>query len=253
MSHFNEIQDVVIRRRLEVEERPLKKLAKRVSQVAHLRSANDTKDGTNEGSLQAEFNSYDHTLRRLALLMKANEQEIALYEKETTTIKATHRAAELEITRLKAELKQEQEAQADRAAYDTAALDIQKTAPRSTKAQKVVIAKLREEVAELEREKAMHSETWQVRKSGFEDIMERLALLQKEISGEKADAELRDAAEDSEEDEEGAVPSQTIRPPSEPAHSTEFVDVENKKSDQTTIMSENVYGQEAQGEPMDTT
>lgn len=196
-----EAQDAVIKKRLEVDERPFKRLVKCVIHASN----NNGDAGLEESreSLDTAFELYNHTLRRLELLLQANSREVRRYESEVQTVTLLHEEATREIARLKDELLLQKKAQDDRASYDAIAETIQKSAPKTRKSQKQIISKLEEEVTELELEKANYNAVWQTRKSGFDDIMQKLAILQHEISGEKADAELRDAADSDEE--EGAV------------------------------------------------
>lgn len=196
---MNDSMDAIIKKRLEVDERPLKKLVKRVFQVVQ----KPDPSVRTEDFIEADFESYDLTLRRLQLLLKANAREIERYESEIQIVNNTYSEAEREISRLKDELAHEKQAQEDRASFDVIAYSIQKEAPKTRKSQRSIIAKLEDEVSELEEEKASYNAVWQTRKNGFDDIMKQLAKLQQEISGEKADAELRDAADS--EDEEGAI------------------------------------------------
>lgn len=196
-----ELQDAVIKKRLEVDERPLKKLARRVIHV--VRHTQSTDHALEKQALRADFQSYEHTLKRISLLSKANVREMERYESEKQHVRQIYARAESDLTCLRDQLDHEQKSRNDRGFFDTLALDIQSSTPKSRRSQQLIIMKLEQEVAELEAENANYNVVWQTRKSGFDDIMARLATLQREILGEKADAELRDAAESDEE--EGAV------------------------------------------------
>lgn len=196
-----EDQDAIIKKRLEVDERPLKRLTKCVLQAT--RGAPAETLAETDQALGLAFETYNLTLRRLNLLLQENSKEVNRYHTEAQSVTQTHLEAVQEVESLKAKLLCEQEAQSNRASYDVIARSIQSTAPKTRKTLRQNISKLEEEVAELEREKANYNAVWQTRKSGFSDIMAQLSKLQEEISGEKADAELRDAADS--DDEEGAI------------------------------------------------
>lgn len=195
-----EYQENVIKKRLEVDERPLKRLSRRVLQLAK-QSKEDNIEHLNLDTLHNDFDIFDHTIRRLSLLVKANEQETMNYEREMSAIGSKYEEARQDLIRMKAQLEAEKQLRQDRATFDIVARDIHACAPKSRTSQHNTISKLVEEVKELEMEKTSYNETWQLRKTGFEDIMSKLSDLQREISGEKADAELRDAAEESDEDD----------------------------------------------------
>ena len=199
MAISADAQDKIIRNKLDVDERPLKRLAKSVCAVARQTQVSSLED--EKQAIDLDFTTYENTLRRILAILKANANELDRYEQERINIQAAYAQAEEEIAKLKTELSAEQAARDDRASYDQLATEIQTTASKSRKQQAAAIEKLKEEVSELEEEKAQYNAVWQTRKLGFDDIMHKLGILQREISGEKESAELREM----DSDEEGAI------------------------------------------------
>lgn len=196
-----EMQDAIIKRRLEVDERPLKRLSKRLLILG--RDSQAVENGSELATLEADFATYNQTLRRLQLLLRANAKEVELYAEQRRSTEELYKAAQADIETLRNDLAEARIAREDRAFFDSIAVEIERNVPKTRRQLNQAIHNLEEEVVELENERKNYNAVWQTRKSGFDDIMSKLSELQKAISGEKADAELRDAADSDEE--EGAI------------------------------------------------
>jgi hypothetical protein len=224
-------------RLLNVEEKPFKRLTKRIQTVTSLtkgkavqqptpppENANGEQDGGTsqppekdvaaiqrqrdqlKEDLTLDFAAFDSSIARLQFLMQANARERERYEEskqrilhESEAVRSRNHLLRMQLEEARAELEQ-------RKKYDELAEKI--TSNRMLRPREDQVANLRkleEECQELARESEAYSETWTERRDQFNRIMEEGMVLRQQIRNEKEEAERREGMnEDGEEDGEAS-------------------------------------------------
>lgn len=235
-----EEQDLHKRRLLNVEEKPFKRITKRLTQVnaiiktasqpptpqpaadedqtpppatqreAHLRELEQLRE-----DLTLDFAAFDTNIARLQFLSDANKRERAGYEQKRAAILDECQAVRDKNGDLRQRLEEARATLAQRKKFDELAERITSNKllrPREDQA--AALQKLEEECKELERESGTYSATWRERRDQFSRIMEEGMLLRRQIRDEKEEVERREGMdEDGEEDGEASRDGATPRPP----------------------------------------
>ncbi|MBE3048776.1 hypothetical protein IMZ48_41005, partial [Candidatus Bathyarchaeota archaeon] len=229
------------RRLLNVEEKPFKRITKRLNQVNTLIKAasqppsapsaddedktppppppqRDTHLGELEQlreDLTLDFAAFDTSIARLQFLSDANQRERAGYEEKRAAILEECGAVRGRNGDLRTRLDGARDTLAQRKKFDELAERITNNKllrPRGD--QVAALRKLEDECGELERESETYSATWRERRDQFSRIMEEGMMLRRQIRDEKEEVDRREGMnEDGEEDGEAFRDGATPRPP----------------------------------------
>ncbi|SPN97069.1 uncharacterized protein DNG_00585 [Cephalotrichum gorgonifer] len=238
-----EEQDLHKRRLLNVEEKPFKRITKRLNQINALIKtasyappsfpASGDEDKTNTDTptprkdvyvreleqlredLALDFAAFDNSIARLQFLADANKRERAGYEEKRAAILDECQAVREKNADLRLRLEEARGTLAQRKKFDELADKITNSngrlRPRAE--QRAALQKLEEECRELERESETYNATWRERRDQFSRIMEEGMLLRSQIRDEKEEVDRRDGMnEDGEEDGEASRDGATPRP-----------------------------------------
>lgn len=236
-----EEQDLHKRRLLNVEEKPFKRITKRLTQVnaviktasqpsspppasdedktppapssqrdAHLRELEQLRE-----DLTLDFAAFDTSIARLQFLSDANKRERAGYEQKRAAILDECQAVRVKNGDLRQRLEEARATLSQRKKFDELAEKITNNKllrPREDQA--AALQKLEDECKELERESGTYSATWRERRDQFSRIMEEGMLLRRQIRDEKEEVDRRegmdeDGEEDGEASRDGATPRAT--------------------------------------------
>ncbi|ROT36864.1 hypothetical protein SODALDRAFT_345527 [Sodiomyces alkalinus F11] len=220
-------------RLLNVEEKPFKRITKRIATITALarerprQQATPPPDGPNGNDAAAaadpqshpdissersqlkedvklDFAAFDSSIARLQFLLDANERERDRYAADQQRILSECAAVRADNARLREKLDAARATLAQRKAFDRMADDITNRAmlrPRDD--QRVALRKLEDECAALERETETYTVTWGERRDQFARIMDEAARLRRQIRDEQEEVERREGMnEDGEEDGE---------------------------------------------------
>ncbi|KAK4251938.1 Tho complex subunit 7-domain-containing protein [Corynascus novoguineensis] len=224
-------------RLLNVEEKPFKRITKRLNTLHSLTSArarqaptpppesngasqqqhhDDTPaPGSSEDAsldlpqlredITIDFAAFDSSIARLQFLLTANERERERYAAERGRIVAASQAVRESTTRLRVELEQARATLAQRREFDALADAITANASLRPRAEQAAnLRKLRDEIAELEAEREAYGVTWHERREQFARIMDESMRLRRLIRDEKEEVERREGMDD--DGEAGATP-----------------------------------------------
>jgi hypothetical protein len=234
----NELHKV---RLLNVEEKPFKRITKRLSAVSILASSNvtqaptppaeatqgddeeedATKDKTGmqrelmqlKEDLTLDFAAFDSSIARLQFLLNANARERERYKVDQQRIQEESQTVTANNTQLRDQLEVARATLAQRKKFDELAEKITSNRLlRPREDQLANLQKLEEECRELEKESEVYRETWKERREQFARIMAEGELLRRQIRDEKEEVDRREGMnEDGEEDGEASRGGQTPR------------------------------------------
>ncbi|KAL5611564.1 hypothetical protein BROUX41_000851 [Berkeleyomyces rouxiae] len=208
-------------RLLNVEERPFKRVTKRlrslVTSVANTSTAEERPNQQRtleflKEDLTTDFSIFDSSLSRLQFLFDANIRERDRYEADKQRILDECQAARDENTVLREKLDEARNTLSKRKRFDDLADKINANRllrPRTD--QLANLKKLEEECAELERERETYAETWRERRDQFNRIMEEGMLLRAQIRDEADEVDRRQGMVE-DEDETVEASAGTPRP-----------------------------------------
>ena len=234
-----EEQDLHKRRLLNVEEKPFKRITKRLNQInglikaasespstppaddedktppptsqrdAHLRELEQLRE-----DLTLDFAAFDTSIARLQFLSDANKRERQGYEEKRATILDECQAVRDKNGDLRLRLEEARGTLAQRKKFDELAERITNNKLlRPREDQLAALQKLEDECKDLERESETYSATWRERRDQFSRIMEEGMLLRRQIRDEKEEVDRREGMnEDGEEDGEASRDGATPRP-----------------------------------------
>lgn len=231
-----EEQELHKSRLLNVEEKPFKRITKRLNTLSALvrektnkqqptpppegrrDSATEQQGGKEEdkaalvqqrGQLKEDlildFAAFDSGVARLQFLLDANERERERYAADQQRIVDECQSVRDNNATLRERLEGARATLAQRKEFDRMADEITggRSMLRPREDQRAAISKLEEECAELERESGTYTVTWRERKDQFERIMDEAMRLRRQIRDEKEEVERREGMdEDAEEDGE---------------------------------------------------
>lgn len=211
-------------RLLNVEEKPFKRITKRLQTLNALAAAairqaptpppeggatneedgvpaSDDADATALSALREDvtldFAAFDSSVARLQFLLTANARERDRYAADRGRIQETSRRVRDDAAALRARLESARETLERRKKFDELADKI--TANKSLRPraeQAASLAKLEDECAQLERESEEYSRTWRERRQQFEKIMDESMRLRRQIRDEKEEVERREGMDD---------------------------------------------------------
>ncbi|KAL4889754.1 Tho complex subunit 7-domain-containing protein [Aspergillus ambiguus] len=220
-------------RLLNVEEKPFKRVSKRIlnpeSLVSHATLPTPPPDGTDEESaavdestkqkrldewrhfredVTLDFAAFESSIARIQFLLTSNEKERERYAAEKLQILETMQSVRDNTADLRSQLEEAQRLLALRKSYDDLAEKI--TSNRLLKPredQQANLQKLRAEITELEKESKEYAQTWAERREQFGRIVEEGMQLRRLIRDEKEEVERREGMQEGEAGDDGDVPS----------------------------------------------
>ncbi|KAH7329024.1 Tho complex subunit 7-domain-containing protein [Stachybotrys elegans] len=213
-------------RLLNVEEKPFKRITKRLGTISSLvnttlASAPNGQNGAASDvppseqlrtDLTLDFAALNSTITRLQFLHDANQRERERYQADQERILAECQAVRDNNVQLREQLEVARAQLAQRKKFDELADKITSNRLlRPREDQLVNLAKLEDECRELERESGTYSLTWKERQNQFNRIMEEGMLLRRQIRDEKEEVERREGMDDADE-EDGAAPTPRNEP-----------------------------------------
>lgn len=214
-------------RLLNVEEKPFKRLTKRLIVPGSLLSTpskllTPPPDGEDaQSALEVEiqrileerrqfredvlldFAAFDSSIARIQFLQNSNQRERERYEADKQRILDTAQAVKDNTVQLRIQLEEAQKVMAQRKKFDVQADKItnnKNLKPRDE--QEINLRKLEEECRELERESETYGDTWKERRQQFDRIVEEGMQLRRLIRDEKEEVERMEALDVNEEDGE---------------------------------------------------
>ena len=203
-------------RLLAVEERPFKRITKRLSTVPSLASPKvpDGQPKPNAEQLKEDFTldfaAFDNSIVRLQFLHEANARERERYREDQERILRECQAARDTNTQLREQLEGARATLDQRKRFDDMADKITSNRLLRPREEQVAnLAKLEEECRELERESETYRATWKERRDQFNRIMEEGMLLRRQIRDEKEEVDRREGMNEDADDDVGG---QTPRP-----------------------------------------
>ncbi|KAM0260386.1 hypothetical protein ACHAQJ_002787 [Trichoderma viride] len=200
-------------RLLNVEEKPFKRITKRLSSISAIVSSAIQSDAASQNGqtssssqlqedLTFDFAAFDSSIARFQFLHDANERERERYEADKQRILAECQAARENNARLRDQLEDSKATLARRKKFDELAEKIlSNRLLRPREDQLVALEKLEEECKELERESETYTGTWNERRDQFNRIMEEGRLLRRQIRDEKEEVDRREGMNEGGEDE----------------------------------------------------
>lgn len=212
-------------RLLNVEEKPFKRLTKRINTISQLllpfdpaiNGANTSEDIRSKlkqlkEDMNLDFDAFGSSITRMQFLHNANSQERERYRVDQDRILADCQSVRQNNIQLREQLEAAQATLAQRKQFDELAEKITSNRLLRPREDQIAnLAKLEEECRELERESETYSETWRERREQFNRIMEEGMLLRRQIRDEKEEVDRRegmneDAEDDAEVDKVGQTP-----------------------------------------------
>ncbi|KAF8475535.1 Tho complex subunit 7-domain-containing protein [Kalaharituber pfeilii] len=220
-------EDALIKSRpLTVEERPFKRLTKRCASLPFPpalpatippsaisrspsrpptpRALTETDFHNFREDIELDFEYFELTIARIQLLQDTNRREIERYEQEKLNILAASEKARHDMTLLREALQQARQEKDNKLKYDSIASEILSTrALRPPRDEQLLnIARLNQEIAELEEERRSYGKVWLARREQFGEIVRQLEKMQEQIQEDKEEHDRREGM-DEEEGEEG--------------------------------------------------
>lgn len=224
-------------RLLNVEEKPFKRITKRlntlhthtlararqeptpppetngVAQQQQQHQRDDTPSTGSDASLDLpqlkeditlDFAAFDSSIARLQFLLTANERERERYTAERQRITTTSQSVRENTAHLRGQLEQARATLEQRRKFDVLADAITSNAALRTRGEQAAnLRKLQDEIAELEAEREAYGVTWHERREQFARIMDESMRLRRLIRDEKEEVERREGMDD---DEAGGTP-----------------------------------------------
>ncbi|KAM0564320.1 hypothetical protein ACHAPJ_000531 [Fusarium lateritium] len=213
-------------RLLNVEEKPFKRITKRINTISQLTLTPESPaNGDNSSDqyktkleqlkedMNLDFAAFGSSVTRLQFLHDANARERERYTADQHRILAECQAVRQNNIKLREQLEAAQGTLAQRKKFDELAEKITSNRLLRPREDQIAnLAKLEDECRELERESETYSETWRERREQFNRIMEEGMLLRRQIRDEKEEVDRREGMnEGAEDDAEVDKPGQTPR------------------------------------------
>ncbi|KAM3507700.1 hypothetical protein MY11210_007038 [Beauveria gryllotalpidicola] len=244
-------------RLLNVEEKPFKRITKRLSTVSsivsklgdHEEQSAATAPNTEQlrEDLTLDFAAFDSSIARLQFLHDANERERRRYDDDKQRILGECQAVRAKNAELREQLDGARAKLAQRKKFDELADKITSNRLlRPREDQLANLAKLEEECRELERESETYTETWKERRDQFNRIMEEGMLLRRQIRDEKEEVDRREGMNEGTEDDGVPTPrpdlngSATPRPDGDGQHKDDDEGVKGENGSSATPAGEHL-------------
>lgn len=214
-------------RLLNVEEKPFKRLTKRLLTPGALITTpsklptpppdSASEVATEEAALQKiieqrrqfredvllDFAAFDSSIARIQFLRNSNERERERYKADKQRILETAQAVRDNTAQLRIQLEESKKTLEQRKKFDELAEKITNNRLlRPREDQRINLQKLEDECRELERESTAYGETWKERREQFGRIMDEAMQLRRLIRDEKEEVERREGMDGGEEDGE---------------------------------------------------
>ncbi|KAL4730473.1 hypothetical protein ACLX1H_002509 [Fusarium chlamydosporum] len=209
-------------RLLNVEEKPFKRVTKRLNTISQLvlspevaaNPPDDLKSRLMElkQEMNLDFDAFGSSISRIQFLYNSNAKERERYKADQHRILDDCKNVRENNIQLRDQLEAAQATLAQRKKFDELAEKITSNRLLRPREDQITnLAKLEEECRELERESETYSETWRERREQFNRIMEEGMLLRRQIRDEKEEVDRRegmneDAEDDAEVDKVGQTP-----------------------------------------------
>lgn len=214
-------------RLLSVEERPFKRITKRMTTISGLvttaihgqQQASQEPPSENHDQLKDDitfdFAAFDSSILRLQFLHDANARERARYAADQQRILAECQSVRDSNAQLREHLEAARATLAQRKKFDELAEKItmnKMLKPRED--QRANLAKLEDECRELERESQAYNITWGERRDQFNRIMDEGMLLRAQIRDEKEEVDRREGMDEGDDSDAAPTPArgQTPKP-----------------------------------------
>ncbi|KAH8170171.1 tho complex subunit 7 domain-containing protein [Sarocladium implicatum] len=209
-------------RLLSVEERPFKRITKRMTTISSLvttaihgpeQSSQDPPSDSHDqlkDDITFDFAAFDSSILRLQFLHDANARERARYAADQQRILAECQSVRDSNAQLREHLDAARATLAQRKKFDELAEKItmnKMLKPRED--QRANLAKLEEECRELERESQAYNITWGERRDQFNRIMDEGMLLRAQIRDEKEEVDRREGMDEGEDSDAAPTPART--------------------------------------------
>lgn len=261
-------------RLLNVEEKPFKRITRRLTSISSAINKLSTPADSDEQAINSstlslqedltlDFAAFDSNIARLQFLHDANERERERYENDKQRILEEFQTVRDKNAELRIRLEEALATLAQKKKFDELTEKITSNRLlRPREDQLISLAKLEEECKELERESETYSVTWRERREQFNRIMEEGMMLRRQIRDEKEEVDRRegmneDADEEAEPDRAAATPRNeqsggvTPRPDSDKPHDSK--DNEEGTSDHLQVPTDRRSRSNAQTESRDVT
>ncbi|EEH37123.1 hypothetical protein PAAG_07541 [Paracoccidioides lutzii Pb01] len=151
-----------------------------------------------------DFAAFESSLARIQFLLASNEKERKRYAAEKLRIQSTAQAIKDNTAELRVQLEEAQRTLALRKTYDDLAEKITSNRLlRPREDQEANLQKLHAEIAQLEQESKEYAQTWGERREQFGRIVEEGMNLRRLIRDEKEEVERREGMEEGEDGDEG--------------------------------------------------
>ncbi|KAG6041045.1 hypothetical protein E4U41_006136 [Claviceps citrina] len=227
-------------RLLNVEEKPFKRITKRLTIISSAvstattkhdgstqngvddagardeRESRDGRDGNLKEDLTLDFAAFDSSIARLQFLHDANRRERERYAADQQRILAECQAVRASNGHLRDQLDAARATLAQRKKFDELAERITSNRLlRPREDQLANLSKLEDECRELERESETYKGTWKERREQFNRIMEEGMMLRRQIRDEKEEVDRREGMneqEGAEDEADGERDGATPRP-----------------------------------------
>ncbi|KAL2883679.1 hypothetical protein SGCOL_000824 [Colletotrichum sp. CLE4] len=238
-----EEQELHKTRLVNIEEKPFKRITKRLTSISAIvnaqskqqptpppEGANGDKDIDSEAKeetknaqtlreidqikddLTLDFAAFDSSIARLQFLLDANVRERERYKADQQRILEECQNVRDNNARLREQLEGARATLAQRKEYDKLANALMAKGLRPRGEQESNLKKLEEEIRDLEKESETYAVTWRERRDQFSKIMDEGMQLRRQIRDEKEEVERREGMnEDGEEDGEASRGGNTPR------------------------------------------
>ncbi|KAJ5591660.1 uncharacterized protein N7459_002029 [Penicillium hispanicum] len=153
-----------------------------------------------------DFAAFEGSIARIQFLLTSNEEERQRYATEKLRILSTMQSVRENTSELRTQLEEAQRLLALRKSYDDLAEKITNNRllkPRED--QQANLQKLQVEITELEKESKDYAKTWAERREQFGRIVEEGMQLRRLIRDEKEEVERREGMQEGEDGDEGDV------------------------------------------------
>ncbi|KAK0387629.1 hypothetical protein NLU13_3875 [Sarocladium strictum] len=214
-------------RLLSVEERPFKRITKRMTTVSSLVANAIHGPQASESSQQQQqenhdqlkdditfdFAAFDSSIVRLQFLHNANARERARYAADQQRILAECQDVRVNNAQLREHLESARATLAQRKKFDELAEKITSNRLLKPREDQIAnLAKLEEECRELERESQAYNITWGERRDQFNRIMDEGMLLRAQIRDEKEEVDRREGMDEGNDSEGAPTPARGHTP-----------------------------------------
>ncbi|KAK7207005.1 hypothetical protein BZA70DRAFT_900 [Myxozyma melibiosi] len=213
--------DQVVRERIAITDAAVKRILTQIQALPTLRFASQDEIDQAKQRLESALLNYETHLYKAQRQIEISESESAHYASQCEEIKITYTHSIETTTLLDADLTRARARRAELEQYDRLARKMHSTdhlLPRSELL--LTLDRLTTEISELEAIKTKYAETWTARRAQFDEIMNALTGMRRQIQDEKEEQDRREGMADEEGEEEGAIAEVESTPVAAPTEST---------------------------------